>query len=215
MRLRYSELADRGCIWKICAGLGFVYGLGCVIAGETVLGFLTMPLFFVFAQRSGFFKARGKAKMFAMGLLFLTALATQSRFGPGFLRKSGAGIVKALFLCLLMFLSFLPGMLKRPDREGAPVIMLPPEQFTRRDVNMLNKVLEGEKYAAIAAEYGLAESTLKNRLRLLFGKIGVPDRVGLLVSHSRHVLALEGDEVPQRRAAQFEQQRFSQKSPVF
>jgi DNA-binding CsgD family transcriptional regulator len=182
-----------------------VYGLGCVIAGETILGFLTMPLFYVFAQRSGFFKTRGKAKVLAMGLLFLTALATQSRFGPGFLRQSYVGIVKALFLCLLMFLSFLPGMLKRPDREKAPVIMLSPEQFTRRDVKVLNRVLEGEKYAAIAAEYGLAESTLKNRMRMLFGKIGVPDRIGFLVSHSRHVLALEGDEVPQGGAVNLEQ----------
>jgi DNA-binding CsgD family transcriptional regulator len=189
----------------MCAGLGFIYGLGSIIAGETALGFLTMPLFYVFAKRSGFFKTRAKAKIFTLAFLFLIALASQSRFGPEFLRQSCAGIVKALFLCFLMFLSFLPGTLKRPDREKAPVIMLSPEKFTRRDVNMLNRVLEGEKYAAIAAEYGLAESTLKNRLRMLFGKIGVSDRIGFLVSHSRHVLVLEGDEVPQPGAVIFEQ----------
>jgi DNA-binding CsgD family transcriptional regulator len=162
------------------------------------MGFLALPLFYGFAQRGGFFKTRGKAKIFAVVLLFLTALATQCRFGVESLRQGCAGIIKALFLCFLISLSFLQETSKSPERERAPVIRLSPDQFTRRDVNMLNKVLEGEKYSSIAAEYGLAESTLKNRLRLLFGKIGVSDRVGLLASHSRHVLALEGDEVPQR-----------------
>jgi DNA-binding CsgD family transcriptional regulator len=203
VRLRYAEMAGRDHTWRICAGLSFVYGLGNLIAGETILGFLAMPLFYGFAQRGGFFKTRGKVKIIVMVLFFLASLATQRRFGAGFLWQSCAGIVKALFLCSLLLLSFLPEALKHLDRGESPVVRLSPDKFTRRDVNMLNRVLEGEKYAAIAAEYGLAESTLKNRLRLLFGKIGVADRVGLLVSHARHILALEGDEIRQRGPLNF------------
>jgi DNA-binding CsgD family transcriptional regulator len=193
MRIQRPEIANQERGWRLRAGLSFLYVVGNVIAGESVIGLLTVPLCYAFAQRSGFFKTRGREKRFAMVLLFLAALGTQCRFGIGFLCKSCVSIITALFLCSRDILLFLPKLQKRADTEQRPVIRLSPDIFTRRDVEILNKVLTGEKYAAIAAEYGLAESTLKNRLHTLFSKIGVPDRVSFLAGYSQHVLVLDSD----------------------
>ncbi|WP_010253125.1 helix-turn-helix transcriptional regulator [Treponema primitia] len=199
-QIQFLEMLNNEHVWGILAGLSFIYELCNLIAGDSVIGFLTVPIFYAFAQRSGFFKTRGRAKRFAMVLLFLAALASQYRFGISFLCKSFISIIATVILCVVGFLLFLPELQKNLGAEHTPVIRLSPKKFTRRDVDMLNKVLEGEKYTAIAAEYGLAESTLKNRLRILFNKIGVSDRISFLSGYARYILALEEEELPEQQA---------------
>jgi DNA-binding CsgD family transcriptional regulator len=95
----------------------------------------------------------------------------------------------------LALVSFLVLLILHPlDYREQPVVHLPRDTFTRRDVDMLNRVLGAEKYEAIAAEYGLAVSTLKNRMRLLFTRIGVQDRTAFLSVYARYSLALEDDD---------------------
>ncbi|AEF85153.1 hypothetical protein TREPR_0991 [Treponema primitia ZAS-2] len=188
----FLNILTRGYVRKSLAGLGLIFMLVDLFQGDSVTSFLILPLFIALAYKSGIFKPRGKLKGIALIILILVALGSQCRFGLGFLFKSLISIVKVSCISLLWYLFLLPelqGMIKSGEEE---LISLPGDQFTHRDVELLNRVLKGEKYESIATEFGIALSTLKNRLHLLFALIGVQDRTSFLSSYARHTLVLEG-----------------------
>jgi DNA-binding CsgD family transcriptional regulator len=117
---------------------------------------------------------------------------------PDMVHTLGACIYMSALMLLFIpaLLLVLPKIQRRkappvPASAGDAVLRLSPDQFTQRDVELLGKVLDGEKYEAIANEYGIAVSTLKNRVGILFRKLEVQDRVTFLVQYARRTLILD------------------------
>jgi DNA-binding NarL/FixJ family response regulator len=54
-----------------------------------------------------------------------------------------------------------------------------PEPLTRRQVEIVRLVAEGNSNKVIAYRLGVAEQTVKNHLHRIFGKLGVQDRTSL------------------------------------
>ena len=120
------------------------------------------------------------------GLGLIIVLTGLLRFGVEFFLRSC--FIFVVCLCAFGFWLLLSELKKCLDTEQRSVIRLSPGTFTSREVDMLNKVLLGEKYSAIATDTGQAESTLKHKLPLLFKKIGVTDRISFLAGFSRYKL---------------------------
>jgi DNA-binding CsgD family transcriptional regulator len=113
---------------------------------------------------------------------------------PDMAHTLGACIYMSALMLLFIpaILLVLPKIRKTPPvPAGNRELRLSPDQFTQRDVELLGKVLDGEKYEAIANEYGIAVSTLKNRIGILFRKLDVQDRVMFLVQYAHRTLILD------------------------
>jgi DNA-binding CsgD family transcriptional regulator len=167
-----------------------VYALTVLTAGGSVIGFLLFLLACAFANKCDFFEKRGKYKWFILISLLLLAIGSQSRFGFEYIFLSLAYIIVMLLLFALAFLLFLPEI-ERFRSQEPPVFRLPPADFTRRDLLWLQKIQSGEKYEAIAADHGIALSTFKNRVRILFERLGVQDRTMFLAAYAHVSLVLD------------------------
>jgi DNA-binding CsgD family transcriptional regulator len=175
----------------------YIYGVFCLIyslailaAGGNVIGFLLFLLACAFANKCNFFDKRGKGKWFILISLLLLAIGTQFRFGFDYIFLSLAYIIVTLLLLSLAVLLFLPEIERLRGRDPQ-VFRLPPADFIRRDLLWLQRIQAGEKYEAIAADHGIALSTLKNRVRILFEKLGVQDRTMFLAAYAHVSLVLD------------------------
>lgn len=175
----------------------YIYGGGCLAyslmilaAGGSVVGFLLFLLACAFANKCGFFEKGGKYKWFILIFLLLLAIGSQLRFGFDYIFLSLGAIMVTLFLLALAFFLFLPEIERFRSQEPL-VSRLPPADFTRRDLLWLQRIQAGEKYEAIAAEQGVALSTLKNRVRILFERLGVQDRTMFLAAYAHVALILD------------------------
>jgi DNA-binding CsgD family transcriptional regulator len=169
---------------------GLIYSLTILAAGGSGNGFLVFLLACAFANKCDFFDKGGKGKWLILISLLLLAIGTQFRFGFDYIFLSLAYILVTLLLLSLAFLLFLPEI-ERFRGQDPLVFRLSPKDFTRRDLLWLQKIQAGEKYEAIAADHGIALSTLKNRVRLLFEKLGVQDRTMFLAAYAQVSLVLD------------------------
>jgi hypothetical protein len=176
--------------YYIYGGLCLAYSFTVLAGGGSVIGFLLFLLACAFANKGNFFEKGGKYKWFILISLLLLAIGTQFRFGFDYIFLSLASIIVTLFLLVLAFFLFLPEIERLRSQEPL-VFHLPPEDFTRRDLLWLQRIQTGEKYEAIAADHGIALSTLKNRVRILFERLGVQDRTMFLAVYAHVSLVLD------------------------
>jgi DNA-binding CsgD family transcriptional regulator len=165
-----------------------LYGMVIFIDGGNTIGFLLFLLSWCFFYKSGFFRTRGKLKGFIMALILLIPIGIQYQWGAEYTFVTLCNILAVLLIFFTALLLFLPDI--RHSRQ-AQTLRLSPDQFTQRDAQFLRKVLAGEKYEAIAAEYGIAASTLKNRLGILFKRLEVHDRVTFLAHYAQAAILVE------------------------
>jgi DNA-binding NarL/FixJ family response regulator len=72
----------------------------------------------------------------------------------------------------------------QPAGEGTP----PHVRLARRERQILDFLVEGCTNKEIAARLGVSDQTIKNRLTVLYQKVGVSGRVSLVVFALRHGL---------------------------
>jgi DNA-binding CsgD family transcriptional regulator len=183
----------------------FLYGVGNLVEGGKIIGLLMALLSYAFLYKIEFFKTYKKLKNFIITLVFLVALGSQYRFGIEYVASSLIYIFATLFLLGIGILLFLPELLKirnlqktsaipeikEPQKE---VLRFPLDQFTRRDMQILQGILRGEKYEKIGGECGMALITLKKHVKVLFEKLDVKDRTEFLLKYVNYSIALEVSE---------------------
>jgi DNA-binding CsgD family transcriptional regulator len=178
--------------FRIYAALCFLYGALGLLTNENITAFVLYLLSCLFLYRDGFLRKRTKIKAVTVILIFIGCFCVQIfRFGFRQFLVNFLMVVAVLFICLLGFFLFFPEIKGVMENRKRSVLSLSAEQFSERDILILRQILTGEKYDAIAAEHGIALSTLKNNLAGLYKKLGVNDRTAFLLAYANHEIVFD------------------------
>ncbi len=151
--------------------------------GAVILPLFLFALSWGFLFKKKFFVRRKQVKIFVLTALFVVCLCSQYRFGAVHLISA---IIQFLAVILLVSLGYFTLQPRFKSYGEESVLRLSAAHFSERDVCVLQQVLRGEKYEAIAASHGIAMSTLKNNLMALYKKAGVSDRTGFLLAYANY-----------------------------
>lgn len=69
-----------------------------------------------------------------------------------------------------------------PSSQGATPFATPVEELTKRELEVLALLAEGKTDREIAYDLGIAESTAKNHVSNILGKLNVPNRAGAVAT---------------------------------
>jgi DNA-binding CsgD family transcriptional regulator len=191
--LCYLVFFDPMNFW-IYAVLFLMYAAAGMLMGEILLPLFLFALSWGFLYKKRFFTSRKRVKVFFLIGLFVVCLCSQYRFGGIHLICSIINFLAVTSLVLLIFFVQQPIIRKFVSRRDEAILRLSKAQFSERDVCILQQVLGGEKYEAIAASHGIAVSTLKNILTGLYKKTGVNDRTGFLLTYANYEIMAEDSE---------------------
>jgi hypothetical protein len=183
--------------FPIDALLYYLWGVTGLIEGDCLISLALCLLGCAFAFKAGFFHTHRKAKVAVIALVVLMAMGSQCRYDAEI-------IVKNLMHCLVLFVImglaaclFLPEIRKKVlAKQKSAVHKLSPASFTREDIVILGKILDGEKYDSIASSYGKSDSAFKKHLKILFQRLGVDDRVSFMSRYAGCVFILEENVQP-------------------
>jgi hypothetical protein len=188
----------------------WLWGLMQLIDGGS-LGATSLHLFgYLFALKRGYFRTCTVIKIVVAAVILIAALVSQVRYSVVLLIRHGLQVLDfalvAAAVALVFYSDFqeflrqraavaLPHEVAQPEAvppEAAPLFLyIDPLRCTIQELAILKQILAGGKYESIAHEYGMAVSTLKRRVRVLYTDIGVRDRADFMVRYSRYTLELE------------------------
>ncbi len=177
----------------VYAGLCFFNGLLNIVMGGDIIGFLLYVLGTAFLFRGEFFREKARTKLFALVLILLGALLFQILTSTAQFLHSllYIGVLAIIFaLLLFLFYPFLTSLMPEPAEK--PVIDLGTFDMKNRDLDFLKRVLANEKYDSIANSYHISESTIKQRMLVLYKKLGVENRNEFLLLASKSELVFPG-----------------------
>jgi DNA-binding NarL/FixJ family response regulator len=69
-----------------------------------------------------------------------------------------------------------------PSSQAVTPFVTPVEALTKRELEVLTLLAEGKTDKEIANELGIAESTAKNHVSNILGKLNVPNRAGAVAA---------------------------------
>jgi glucan phosphoethanolaminetransferase (alkaline phosphatase superfamily) len=181
--LEFRPYAILCCIW----------GLFNLIDGGSTSGLLMYLLGLTFAFHAKFFKKYREVKSIFVAIFPIAAIISQSRFGADQIILSLLNFLAIILIFGLAFLLFYPDIRKLGKKNilDSNVIFLPAEQFSERDLRFIKKVQEGEKYASIAREEDMGESTLKSKMKIIYNNLDVYDRVSFMSTYAGYKFKLE------------------------
>jgi hypothetical protein len=183
----------------------WIWGLMQLIDGGS-LGATSLHLFgYLFALKRGYFRTHTVVKIVIAAVILIAALVSQVRYSVVFLIRHGLQVLDfalvAAAVALVFYSDFQEFLRQRAavalSPEVAPSEVVPlflyidPLRCTIQELAILKQILAGGKYESIAHEYGMAVSTLKRRVRVLYTVIGVLDRADFMVRYSHYTLELE------------------------
>ena len=170
-----------------CWGLGLLFLLD---GGSTNALFMHL-VSYIFLYRQGFFKKKALVKLICGGVLLLFVILTQLHFD---LERFASNLPVYMNVALSPVIA---GILLKPEidwikkRGRRMTLRLSPPRFTKKDALILEKIIQGEKYEAIAAEIQMPIGTLKRKIRNLFMKLQVSDRTLFLTLYAKHKVVFE------------------------
>jgi hypothetical protein len=185
----------------IYAGLCCFWGLISIIDGSGLSGMLMYALGLIFALRMGFFKTRPVFKALMGGFVVMAALLFQIWYGIGHFMGSLLEFLELFIIAGLtgaLFHRELSASMKNGEEKNLSIrafsitdreLRLNRDHFTEGDFVILQMILSGIKYEAIAAKQHMGLSTLKKRVASLFNFLEVQDRVQFLKRYGKHALA--------------------------
>ena len=174
--------------------LCWLFGLVWLIDGGFITALLIHLLGYVYLYRQKFF-VKGKTIKLLIGfLIIIAAIASQARIAdidmiPRILNFSGC---MAVIILIYGILQPEIQIIKIHNEEMTHKL---PQGFTEQDAEILNKILSGVKYDAIANDEKMAVSTFKKYVHRLFISLQVNDRTDFLVRYAKHHFILT-DENP-------------------
>lgn len=123
-------------------------------------------------------RLRGRATVSAPGHIVVVPLAPVGSCLFGYLTGAGAGSESAQLLGRLLAGGDPVDAGDGPDRVGAAVREL--EQLTAREADIVARLATGDRVPAIAAALFLSQSTVRNRLSVVYRKLGVTSQQELI-----------------------------------
>jgi DNA-binding CsgD family transcriptional regulator len=169
-----------------------LWGLLRIMDGGSVAGLCGYLLGCAFAARQGFFKVHQKIKIGIVFLVLCVAIATQYRYGLALLARNLLLCFEFSLLAAVSLLLAWPQIQKLRATQKESVLKLPTSEFKPRDVTILQRILEGKKYDAVANECAISVHTLKHEVRALFQKLKISDRTTFLSTYAGHTILLQG-----------------------
>lgn len=165
------------------ATLFYIYGIGSLLDNGNILGTLCIALAFLFLNSSGFFRTYKKTKKAlllippACSLLLQLIHAGSVHFLMSVMHIGGTGLI-----FYLAWLLISPKVKKASSLKTEKIISR--TEYSERDKEFLERVLNGEKYSKIARLYDVSESTVKARMVELYHHLGVKSRTEFLAFYS-------------------------------
>lgn len=165
--------------FKTYSVLFYIYGCGNLLDNGNVLGAICISASLVFLNTSGFLKNHRKSKIASFLIIPLSCIFVQC-FHTGKLAflLSVFYILGAIYIFYLTYLILLPRVEKAYSMKSEKIISR--EKFTERDIEFLERVLNGEKYSKIASLYNISESSVKAQMIELYHHLGVNSRTEFL-----------------------------------
>lgn len=162
------------------------HGLVNIVEGGNIIGFLMCTLGCAFALKSGFFRNHAREKFFGAFVLVIGATLSQFRYGAAVFFNSLMNIA-ALFLIFLMFWflfhSYLFELL--PKKLAIAEIRLGDLDLQDRDYDFIRLILNDKKYEEIAEAHLISESAVKQRMSVIYKRLGVANRTEFIVLASK------------------------------
>jgi DNA-binding NarL/FixJ family response regulator len=188
----------------------WLWGLMELIDGGS-LGATALHLFgYLFALKRGYFRTHKTVKIVVAAVVLIAAIVSQVRYSVVFLIWHGLQVLDftlvAAAVALVFYSDFQEFLRQRapsalPPEAAQPeaaslFLYIDPLRCSIQDLAILRQILAGGKYESIAHKYGMAVSTLKRRVRVLYTVIGVLDRADFMVRYSRYTIELSPESVP-------------------
>jgi DNA-binding CsgD family transcriptional regulator len=200
-------------------GLTGVINGGDFVSGKLVsAGFLVPVALYLlgclFAVKRGALKTHAKVKVVLSALALAAAFASQVRYSPALLLSHGVDLLAFSLIAGVAALVSSPVIqhFRLKPKDAIPlepvaevpvtdcvavvplVLSLNTSQYSVRDVEILQKVLEGAKYLSIAGDCKIGVTTLKNRVHILYVQIGVGSRTDFMARYARYTLIRDDEE---------------------
>lgn len=174
----------------------FLYGsLILIFEPQNNMGILMFGLSIITLYARGFFNKHKKTKNLTIMIIFFCLIISEIRFGKEiflncFINKIAYSFV--LFLCLFFFQVYTFDLFETKNSANKLDIQKIAE-VNKRDAEWLADIINGEKYESLAIKYHMSLGSVKNRLKVIFDKIGVGDKQGFLNKYSDYEICYGDD----------------------
>lgn len=159
--------------------LFYIYGCGNFLDNGNVLGAICISASLVFLNISGFLKSYRISKIACLMVIPVSCILVQY-FHTGRL----AFLLSVFYILGAIFIFYLTYLILRPKVEKAYTAktnkIISSEKYGERDIEFLERVLNGEKYSKIASLYNISESSVKAQMIDLYHHLGVNSRTEFL-----------------------------------
>lgn len=122
-----------------------------------------------------------KSILISSGVIVI--LFSNIRYGWFFFLEDFENKIICCIVCVLIFIFIVLEKNKLKQNKCLLDLSLFPE-LTQRDKEWIEMALSQEKYDTIARQYNLSPNYVKNRMRVIFKVLGVPDRLALIAKYS-------------------------------
>lgn len=131
----------------------------------------------------GLLEKQKRLKIFLISLCIIIILFSNIRYGWFFFLEDFESKIICCIVCVLLFMFIVMEKNKLKQNNCILDLTLFPE-LTPRDKEWIEMALSQEKYDTIARQYGLSPNYVKNRMRVIFKVLGVPDRLAMIAKYS-------------------------------
>ncbi len=131
----------------------------------------------------GLLKKKRMLKSILISSGVIVILFSNIRYGWFFFLEDFENKIICCIVCVLIFIFIVLEKNKLKQNKCLLDLSLFPE-LTQRDKEWIEMALSQEKYDTIARQYNLSPNYVKNRMRVIFKILEVPDRLALIVKYS-------------------------------
>lgn len=176
--------------FHVYAVLFYAYGNGNFLDNGNILGSICIALSYLFLSTTGFFSKRKLLKSALFLSVPVFCLCVQA-FHTGYV----VFIISVMHIIGAGLIFYLAWLLLTPKIEKAKEIKtekkISRSRFSERDIEFLERVLNGEKYSKIALMHNVSESTVKAQMIELYHYLGINSRTEFLTLFSGCRFTLE------------------------
>ncbi len=131
----------------------------------------------------GLLKKKRLPKILLISMGSIIILFSNIRYGWFFFLEDFENKIICFIVCVLIFMFIV--IEKNKMKQNACILDLNLfSELTQRDKEWIEMALSQEKYDTIARQYNLSPNYVKNRMRVIFKILGVPDRLALIAKYS-------------------------------
>lgn len=170
----------------------YIHGLLAMSRGSTLTSSQAIFVAVLLIEKTDFFKSYKNTKKIA-GLIPVIVIMFYRFFTIPFLdfMESVYRMLFSVFMLFIIFTLIYPKLKK----DQSSTVFLPKEKFTPQEIDILNRVLNGEKYSYLANIYDISESSIKSKMSGLYQKLNAAGKTDFMVLYSGKEFVLSEEEL--------------------